>query len=86
MYAKHLQSLLQGEKTKRKPPNHSKHVEFITQAPLKFATQIKHVSSINCLSHCLRSVMALAALLPCFQARGMVKAESYRMGAAHLEV
>ena len=78
MYAKHLQSLLQGEKTKRKPPNHSKHVEIITQAPLKFATQTKHMSSINCLSHCLRwtevdltcSAMALAALLPCFQARG----------------
>ena len=47
-----------------------KHVEIITQAPLKFATQTKHVSRINCLSHCFRSVMALAALLPCFQARG----------------
>ena len=59
--------------TKRKPTNYPKHVEIITQAPLKFATQTKHVSSINCLSHCLRSVMALAALLPCFQAHGWSK-------------
>ena len=59
--------------TKRKPTNCPKHVEIITQSPLKCATQTKHVSRINCLSHCLRSVMALAALLPCFQARGWSK-------------
>lgn len=68
MYAEHLQSILQGETAIGQQI--FKHVEIITQAPLKFATQTKHVSSINCLSHCLRSVMALAALLPCFQARG----------------
>lgn len=62
MYAEHLQSILQGETAIGQ--------QIFTQAPLKFATQTKHVSSINCLSHCLRSLMALAALLPCFQARG----------------
>lgn len=68
MRAEHLQSILQGETAIGQQI--FKHVEIITQALLKCATQTKHASSINRLSHCLRSVMAPAALLPCFQARG----------------